>query len=141
MATIIVRLKDGNHPSGQRNRAGVLVTLEAREVEVTPEQLEAIKNDPAIAILKAREATAETGDESGANEDPNKGLAKLTKAKLIEILIQELKQEPNKDFNPDATNPALVALIIELRAKPAETGDEDGDGNDEDDKDPAGDNQ
>ena len=135
MATIIVRLKDGNHPSGQRNRAGVLVTIEAREVEVTPEQLEAIKNDPAIAILKAKEATAETGGDTDENEDPNKGLAKLTKAKLIEILINELKQEPQKDFNPEATNPALVALITELRAKPAEIGDGDGNGDDNDDDD------
>lgn len=144
MATksVLVRLTSQNHPGGQRRRAGVLVLVEPTTVEVSDEQLEALKADPYITILRDGE-TAQSGDDDndddgkgtgGDVEDPNKGLERKTKAQLTEILRDELKQLPGQDFNPEATNPALVALIVELRAKAAEGDDDnDDDGDDSDD--------
>lgn len=137
--TIRARLRDPNHPTGKRNRAGLQFTTDVQEYEVTPEQFALIESDPAIHIMGNRaveedptddEETGQTGtnqtpdttttppatgDENKDPEEKAENLERATKGRLIEILIQELKQDPTKDFDPEATNDKLRTLIVTLR--------------------------
>lgn len=136
-STIRVRLRNQNHPSGTRRRAGFLFTTDVSEVEVTPEQLAVIQGDEALYIMREHEEETQdpiittdttqtlvvTGDKTGnangngaGDEEPKQeNLKRANKGRLIEILI-ELKQVPETDFDPEATNDALIALIESIRA-------------------------
>jgi hypothetical protein len=141
ITTIRVRLRNQNHPSGNRRRAGFLFTTDVSEVEVTPEQLELIQADEALYIMREHDAedTQEpvittdttqdpviTGDQTGNSqgtgttddEPKQENLKRANKGRLIEILATELKQVPETDFDPEATNDALIALIESLRQVP-----------------------
>lgn len=48
--SISVRLRDPNHPSGKRKRAGFEFDSTAQTIEVTDEQLEILESDPALKI-------------------------------------------------------------------------------------------
>lgn len=133
--TIRARLRDPNHPTGKRNRAGLQFTTDVQYYEVTPEQFALIESDPAIHIMGAKVQEEEGSDDDtntgatvttqtppattttppGGDEVKPENLERATKGRLIEILIQELKQDPTKDFDPEATNDALRGLIVTLR--------------------------
>lgn len=132
---IRVRLASQNHPSGQRLRAGIKVTNEPTSVEVTEEQLASLQADPYIQILKAAKATTPAVVVEPPKDEENKAinLSKANKVTLIKILIDELGQTPEKDFDPNASNKVLENLIISLReVKALESGDMNGQDDDDD---------
>lgn len=138
---IRVRLRHANHPTGERRRAGFVFGVQPIVVEVTEEQLEAIKADQYLQILPNKGVLPESEGDDGEDGDPVVTEVKLdraTKPQLIEILTNELKLVPGVDFNPEASNAILKQLVADLRAKAADgtTGnDEDDDDQDDDDSD------
>jgi hypothetical protein len=135
--TIRVRLRNQNHPTGQRRRAGHIFGVQPTVVEVSDEELKAIKADSYLQILPGG-ANAPEGDEGGDDEGEGTkeiNLDRATKPQLVEILTSELKQVPGVDFEPGASNAILKQLIADLRAKAAEGNKSDDDSDDEDDED------
>jgi hypothetical protein len=57
---IVAKLKNPNHPGGQRGRAGLVFFGSARAYEVTEEQLEAIKGDEYLFICPEEKEEAKT---------------------------------------------------------------------------------
>lgn len=140
--SIRVRLRNQNHPTGQRRRAGLIFWAQPSIVEVSDEELKAIKADPYLQILPGGINTPEIDDEDGDQTGTTEiKLDRATKPQLTKILVEELKQVPGVDFEPEASNAILKQLITDLRAKNAEDdeieddedGDQDDDDNDEDD--------
>lgn len=139
--TVKVRLRDQNHPSGQRTRAGITVHIDARDIKVTEAQLEALQNDPYIQVLRSKapvQPEASTKKEPEDVKDPIIApvvkLERLNKGQLIDILVNQLGQVPEKDFQPDATNDNLMNLIRVLQETKATEGEDDG-AEDQDDDD------
>lgn len=134
--SIRVRLRHQNHPTGQRRRAGHIFGVQPTIVEVSDEELAAIKADPYLQILPGgAEASIEgdgSDDESG-DEVIEIKLDRATKPQLVKILTEELKQIPGVDFEPEASNAILKQLITDLRTKNADTDNSDDDSDDEDD--------
>ena len=134
--SIRVRLRHQNHPTGQRRRAGHIFGVQPTIVEVSDEELAAIKADPYLQILPGgAEASIEgdgSDDESGDDVIEIK-LDRATKPQLVKILTEELKQIPGVDFEPEASNAILKQLITDLRTKNADTDNSDDDSDDEDD--------
>ena len=133
---IRVRLRNANHPNGSRRRAGHIFGVQPTIVEVSDEELAAIKADPYLQILPGgAEASIEgdgSDDESGDDVIEIK-LDRATKPQLVKILTEELKQIPGVDFEPEASNAILKQLITDLRTKNADTDNSDDDSDDEDD--------
>ena len=115
--TIRVRLKNQNHPTGERRRAGFVVTVQPTVIEVTDEQLEILQGDNYIQILPAKGKIVPSNVPTNPNpEDIVTPLnSKTPKVELIRILVEELEQTPEQDFDPTATNKALLTLIETLR--------------------------
>lgn len=135
-STIRVRLRNPNHPTGERRRAGLVFGVQPSIVEVTEEQLTAIKADTYLQILPNKgQLPEEEGDDEGGDDVTEVKLDRATKAQLVEILTNELKQVPGVDFEPGASNAILKQLIADLRAKAAEGNKSDDDSDDEDDED------
>lgn len=132
---IRVRLASQNHPSGQRTRAGIKVTNEPTSVEVTEEQLQLLQSDQYIQILKAEKPTTLAVAQEAEKNDENKpvNLSKANKVTLIKILVEELGQDAEKDFDQNASNKVLENLIITLReAKEMDSGENNGAQDDDD---------
>lgn len=134
--SIRVRLRHQNHPTGQRRRAGHIFGTQPSIVEVSDEELAAIKADPYLQILPGGAEASIGGDgsddESGDDVIEIK-LDRATKPQLVKILTEELKQIPGVDFEPEASNAILKQLITDLRTKNADTDNSDDDSDDEDD--------
>lgn len=135
--SIRVRLRHQNHPTGQRRRAGHIFGVQPTIVEVSDEELAAIKADPYLQILPGGAEASIEGDGSDEDDEgPGTTEIKLdraTKPQLVKILTEELKQIPGVDFEPEASNAILKQLITDLRTKNADTDNSDDDSDDEDD--------
>jgi len=142
--SIRVRLRHQNHPTGQRRRAGHIFGVQPTIVEVSDEELAAIKADPYLQILPGgAEASIEgdgSDDESGDDVIEIK-LDRATKPQLVKILTEELKQIPGVDFEPEASNAILKQLITDLRTSGSDTSDDDSDDEDDDQDDESGDDE
>lgn len=73
--TIRARLRDPNHPTGTRNRAGLQFTTDVQEYEVTAEQFALIEADQAIHIMGPK---AQVEEETGDDENTNTGATVTT---------------------------------------------------------------
>ncbi len=119
--SIVVRLRDATHPSGQRNRAGFTFTKDPVRIDVNREQYAAIKADACLVITSKEQDLAAateqdnedvTGDEEAVKEDVKKETPteKLSRAELVEKL-KEKGFEEGKDFDKKATIADLSALL------------------------------
>lgn len=142
--SIRVRLRHQNHPTGQRRRAGHIFGVQPTIVEVSDEELAAIKADPYLQILPGGAEASIGGDgsddESGDDVIEIK-LDRATKPQLVKILTEELKQIPGVDFEPEASNAILKQLITDLRTSGSDTSDDDSDDEDDDQDDESGDDE
>lgn len=131
--SIRVRLRNQNHPTGNRRRAGHVFGAQPTIVEVSNEELDAIKADPYLQVLPMGASASIEGDGSDENDEVVEvKLDRATKPQLVKILTEELKQVPGVDFEPEASNAILKQLITDLRVE-NEEGDWSDDDSDEDD--------
>ena len=107
MPTISVRLRDPNHPSGQRIRAGFSFHEKPTTVDVTPVQFRAIEDDPYLKIEK----NAKPLPQKPKKED--KKPTKVTKADIIQAL-EKSGLKAGEDFDPEAKIDDLKALLQSL---------------------------
>lgn len=118
---IRVRLADQQHPTGKRRRAGFIFEAQPIVVEVTDEQLKAIKEDDYLQILPGKATGKVTAQTPTGDEPPGPTVTTLsersTKAALIKELTEVLHLTPETDFNPEATNKVLFQLIESTREK------------------------
>lgn len=116
--SIRVRLRNQNHPTGNRRRAGHVFGAQPTIVEVSNEELDAIKADPYLQVLPMGAIASIEGDGSDENEEVIEvKLDRATKPQLVKILTEELKQVPGVDFEPEASNAILKQLITDLRVE------------------------
>lgn len=131
LQTVSVRLRDNSIT--QRFRAGIRVTLNEAEVDVTAEQLEALKADPYMVVREIGEKKAEepvstgepeaekpaeepTGDTKSDNQDDEEpATTKYTVKGLLRKNLDEVRNiasESGVNFTEEATKKQLAEAIV-----------------------------